>query len=72
MKTFEIQYVNRYYEEKIYQKEIISARNEKEALLKFAKLFSIKDYRSFFEPFFMWENGNWMSTFKCINEIKTL
>ena len=70
MKTFEIQYVDRYYEEKIYQKEVISADNEKEALVKFAKLFNIKDYNSFFKPLFMWKNGNWMSTFKCINKIK--
>lgn len=71
MNKFEIQYIDRYYEEKLYRKEIVKANNEKEALNKFAKLFGIKDYKSFSQPFFMWENGSWLSTFKCINEIKT-
>jgi len=70
MKKYEIQYIDRLYEEKIYQKEIVKANNEKEALIKFAKLFDIKDYNSFYQPLFMWENGSWFSTFKCINEIK--
>lgn len=47
MKKFEIQYVDRLYEEKIYQKEIVKASNEKEALNKFAKIFGIADYNSF-------------------------
>ena len=71
MRNFEIQYIDRYYEEKIYQKEKISAQTEKEALIEFANLFEIKDYQSFFKPLFLWENGTWMSSFKCINELKT-
>lgn len=71
MKTFEIQYIDRLYEEKTYQKEIVKANNEKEALTKFAKLFDIKDYRLFTKTLFMWENGSWLSSFKCIIEIKT-
>jgi len=70
MKRFQIQYIDRYYEVKIYQIEIIEASTKKEALSKFAKLFGINDYKLFYKPLFMWENGNWLSTFKCINEIK--
>ncbi len=69
MKKYEIQYVDRYYEEKVYQKEFIVAKTEKDALKKFANLFGIDNYKLFFQPLFMWENGNWLSTFKCINEI---
>ena len=70
MKTFEIQYVIRYYEEKDYCSEIIFANCEEEALISFANIFGIQNYKSFFKPFFMWENGQWMGSFKCINEIK--
>ncbi len=69
MKDFEIQYNDRFYEEKIYQKEKISAHSEKEALVKFANIFGINDHQLLLKPLYMWENGNWMSSFKCINEI---
>lgn len=70
MKTFEIQYVDRYYEEKDDKTEIISANSEKEALISFAKNFCVENYQSFFQPLFMWENGQWLSSFKHITEIK--
>lgn len=70
MKTYEIQYIDRYYEEKVYQSEIIIANTKKEALISFAKLFGIKDYNLLFNPLFLWDNGHWKSSFKNINEIK--
>ncbi len=72
MKTFEIQYVDRYYEEKVYQSEIITANSKKEALISFAKLFGIKEYNLLLEPLFLWNNGHWMSSLKSIKEIKKL
>lgn len=69
MKTFEIQYINRYYEEKIHSTEIINANSEKVALKKFAKLFKIEDYKFLFDPMFIWEDGVWTASFKCIKEI---
>jgi len=70
MEKFEIQYIDRYYEEKMYQTEIISANSEKEALILFAKKFGIDNYKLIFQSLFFWENGQWMSSFKCINMIK--
>ena len=70
MKKFEIQYVSRYYDEKNYCSEIIFAKSEKEALISFANIFKIENYKSFFQPLFLWENGEWLSSFKCINEVK--
>lgn len=72
MKTFEIQYINRYYEEKTYSVEIIKAISETVALKKFAKLFKIKDYQQLFDPTFRWEDGMWMTSFKCINEVNEI
>lgn len=70
MKKFEIQYISRYYEEKNYCSEIISAKTEDEALIAFANIIGIEDYNQLFEPMFYWEDGSWMSSFKCINEVK--
>jgi saccharopine dehydrogenase-like NADP-dependent oxidoreductase len=70
MKTFEIQYVSRYYEEKQYSSEIVSAKSPKNALREFAGLFNIKNYKQIMEPTFTWENGEWISNFICINEIE--
>lgn len=70
MKKFEIQYIDRYYEEKVYCSEIISARSQKKALIYFANLFGIDNYKLFFQPLFLWENGQWLSSFKCINELQ--
>jgi len=69
MKTFEIQYISRYYEDKNYYSKTIKANSEEDALKKFAKFFGIKNYIQMFEPMFMWEDGQWMSSFKCINEV---
>ncbi len=70
MKKYEITYNNRYYEIKLWQKEIIVANSKKEALKKFAKFFNISDYNKLFNPLFMWENGCYLSTFQSINKIK--
>lgn len=71
-KYFEIQYVMRYYEEKEYASEIIKAVSESEALKKFSKKFGVKDPKLFNEPMFMWNDGQWMSSFKCINEVEEI
>lgn len=70
MKKFEIQYISRYYEEKNYYSEIISAKTETDALKKFAKLIGCDDYKKFANPIFQWEDGTFISRFKCINEVK--
>ena len=72
MKLFEIQIINRYYEEKEYASEIITANSEKEALINFAKRYNIKDYKYLFQPLFSWENGMWMSSFKNIKEVQEI
>ncbi|MEA3494820.1 MAG: hypothetical protein U9R42_02170 [Bacteroidota bacterium] len=72
MKKFEIQYVSRYYDEKNYCSEIISANSEDEALISFANIFEIENFKLFLQPFFIWENGEWLSSFKCINEVKEI
>jgi len=72
MKTFEIQYISRYYEEKIHSSEIIKANSEKVALKKFAKLFKIEDYSLLFETNYMWEDGVWSASFKCIKEVNEI
>ncbi|MDD3636898.1 MAG: hypothetical protein RBR84_06480 [Bacteroidales bacterium] len=70
MKKFEIQYVSRYYEEKNYYTEIISAKTEANALKKFAKLLGCDDYKKLLDPMFHWEDGSFISRFKCINVVK--
>ncbi len=70
MKTFEIQFTSRYYDEKIYSSELVSAKSKTVALKKFAKLFNIKEYKQLLDENFLWENGSWWSKFKCINEVK--
>ncbi len=69
-KKYEIQYISRYYEEKEYCVKIIYANSEKNALISFAKEFNIKNYNNLFKASFYWEDGNWLSFFKCINELK--
>ncbi len=68
MKTFQIQYISRYYAQKEYHLDNILAKTEQSALKKFAKSFGINNYKSLFDSAFMWENGEWLSTFKCITE----
>ncbi|MBX2977384.1 MAG: hypothetical protein KF721_14760 [Ignavibacteriaceae bacterium] len=70
MKKFEIQYISRYCEEKHYYTEIISAKTETDALKKIAKFMDCDDYEKFFDPTFQWEDGSFISRFKCINEVK--
>lgn len=70
MKKFEIQYTSRYYEEKNYYSEIVSAKTNTEALKKFAKLFNIEDFNLLFDQTFLWDDGLYKSKFKCINEVK--
>ncbi len=72
MKTFEIQYISRYYDEKNYNSETIKAKTEEDVLKKFAKLFGIKNFKQLFEPMYMWEDGQWMSSFKYINEVEEI
>lgn len=68
-KYFEIQYIQRYYEEKEHASEIITAISENEALKKFSKMVGVKDPKLLNEPMFMWNDGAWMSSFKCISEV---
>ena len=72
MKTFEVQFISRYYEEKIHSTEIINANSEKIALKKFAKLFNIKDFNLLLDPNFSWDDGLWIASFKCIKEINEM
>jgi len=72
IKYFEIQYVLRYYDEKEYTSEIIKATSESKALKMFAKKFGVKSPKLFNEPMFMWEDGQWMASFKCINEVEEM
>lgn len=69
MKTFEIQYVGRYEENKEYYTSIIEARTEKSALNKFAKMFGIyqKNINTKIHEISWWDN-DWLMKFKCINE----
>lgn len=72
LKYYEIQYVLRYYEEKEYTSEIIKATSEIEALKLFAKKIGVESPRLFNEPMFIWEDGQWMASFKCINEVEEM
>lgn len=72
MKTFEIQYISRYCDEKNYSSEIIKANSETVALKKFAKIFKIKDYKQLSNPIFRWEDGLWTESLKCINEVNEI
>ncbi|NCP84144.1 MAG: hypothetical protein COZ21_14735 [Bacteroidetes bacterium CG_4_10_14_3_um_filter_31_20] len=69
-KYYEIQYILRYYEEKDYASVIIKANSDEDALKKFAKIFDIKEPKRLNEPMFMWKDGQWMASFKCINEVE--
>jgi hypothetical protein len=72
MKTFKINYISRYREQKEHCSEIIKAQSEESALKKFAKMFHIKDYTQFFEEHFHWEDSEseWLSWFRGINEVE--
>ena len=72
MKTFEINYISRYREQKEYYSEIIRAQSEENALKRFAKMFRIKDYKQFFDEHFCWEDGEseWLAWFRGIKEIE--
>ena len=71
-KHFEIQYVMRYHQEKEYGSQIVKAIPESEAIKKFARKFGIKDTKLLNEPMFMWNDGQWMSSFKCVNEVEEI
>lgn len=72
MKTFQIQYISRYYTQKEHHEEIITAKTEESALKKFAKSFGIKSHQDLFDTTFIWENGEWLSSFKCVTEVKEM
>jgi len=70
MKVFRIQYISRFYEEKNHYSKIAKANSEEEAIKKFAKHFGIRNYKKLREPNYVWDDGQWMSSFKCINEVE--
>jgi len=72
MKTFEINYISRCREQKEHCSEIIKAQSEESALIKFAKMFHVENYKQFFDEHFYWEDGEseWLAWFRGIKEIK--
>lgn len=70
MRTYEVKYISRYYDEKIHSSEIIKAKSKEIALRKFAKKNGIKDFNEFLDENFFWNDGNWLSKFKSICEIE--
>lgn len=67
MKTFEIQYVGRYEDNKEYYQELIKARTEKSALNKFAKIFGLKVADIINDA---WWDGEWLMELRNIKEVE--
>lgn len=66
MKTYQIHYVGRYVEQKEHYYETITAKTEKSALNKFAKIYNLKANDIINDN---WWSGDWLMEFRNIREV---